>query len=86
MRIKRTFSLVALCAAILLNSAACTAPAPAGAETEEKEAFETTEAQAAVPDAEIIVNFAVSPTFFVTLSGWEVIRGLQITVNVTVFV
>ena len=39
MRIKRTFSLVALCAAILLNSAACTAPAPAGAETEEKEEY-----------------------------------------------
>ena len=69
MRIKRTFSLVALCAAILLNSAACTAPAPAGAETEEKEAFETTEAQAAVPDDEIIVNFAVSPLEGGSLSG-----------------
>ena len=69
MRIKRTFSIVALCAAILLNSAACTAPAPAGAETEEKEAFETTEAQAAVPDDEIIVNFAVSPLEGGSLSG-----------------
>ncbi len=63
MQLFRKLACLALCAAFLVPNAGCSvneteAEVP---ETEPGQAFETTEAEAAVPDVEVIVHFAVSP-------------------------
>jgi hypothetical protein len=62
---------VLLCASLLLSSAGCGTgeEREPAADSETEQAFETTEAQAAVPDDEVIVNFAVSPLEAGSISG-----------------
>ncbi len=72
MRILNRILLLLLCAGLTFSSAGCapTETADVTEETEEtKEPFETTEAQAAVPSDEVIVNFAVSPLESGSIAG-----------------
>ena len=72
MRIFRKTALLLLCAALLLPSFGCSGETPVQEESETAETaepFETTEAQAAVPEDEVIVNFAVSPLEAGSIAG-----------------
>lgn len=71
MQFSKKLACLALCAALLMPVAGCSpeeGPEPVPAE-EAEQSFETTEAEAAVPDDEVIVHFAVSPLDAGTISG-----------------
>ena len=69
MQTMKRFILLLLAAGMVFPTAGCSRGSDPESLPESESAFETTEAQAAVPSDEVIVNFAVSPLDSGTVSG-----------------